>query len=151
MNRLAGAALQWLAWWSLLFWLWLAYVGEWDRYEWIAGAGAAAVAATGAAVVHALGLLRFRPVLSELARADRVVLLEADGVLPRRDVHVPEPDLAPVDLGVAVGEVRPAGPDRLDLRAGEGDAAARIHKAVSGAASLSGTTSELGDAVAERL
>src|SRR5437763_14803573 len=34
---------------------------------------------------------------------------------------------------------------------GEGDAAARIHKAVSGAASLSGTTSELGDAVAERL
>jgi 3-isopropylmalate dehydrogenase len=34
---------------------------------------------------------------------------------------------------------------------GEGDAAARIHKAVSGAASLTGTTSELGDAVAERL
>src|SRR5207249_3526516 len=29
--------------------------------------------------------------------------------------------------------------------------AARIHKAVSGAASLSGTTSELGDEVAERL
>jgi len=34
---------------------------------------------------------------------------------------------------------------------GEGDAAARIHKAVSDAASLTGTTSELGDAVAERL
>ena len=34
---------------------------------------------------------------------------------------------------------------------GEGDAAARIHKAVSGAASLTGTTSDLGDAVAERL
>ena len=34
---------------------------------------------------------------------------------------------------------------------GEGDAAARIHKAVSGAASLTGTTSALGDAVAERL
>ena len=34
---------------------------------------------------------------------------------------------------------------------GEGDAAARIHKAVSGVASLTGTTSELGDAVAERL
>jgi 3-isopropylmalate dehydrogenase len=34
---------------------------------------------------------------------------------------------------------------------GEGDAAARIHKAVSGAASLTGTTSQVGDAVAERL
>ena len=52
----------------------VAYVGEWDRYEWIAGAGAAAVAATGAAVVHGLGLLRFRPVPSELARAGRVPL-----------------------------------------------------------------------------
>ena len=34
---------------------------------------------------------------------------------------------------------------------GEGDAAARINKAVSGAASLTGTTAEIGDAVAERL
>jgi 3-isopropylmalate dehydrogenase len=34
---------------------------------------------------------------------------------------------------------------------GEGDAAARINKAVSDAASLSGTTTEIGDAVAERL
>jgi 3-isopropylmalate dehydrogenase len=34
---------------------------------------------------------------------------------------------------------------------GEGDAAARINKAVSDAASLTGTTAEIGDAVAERL
>jgi 3-isopropylmalate dehydrogenase len=34
---------------------------------------------------------------------------------------------------------------------GEGDAATRINKSVSGAASLTGTTTEIGDAVAERL
>jgi len=58
----------------------------------------------------------------QLARTDRVVLLEPDRVLPRRDVHVPQPDLAPVDLRVAVGEVRTAGAHRLDLGAGERDA-----------------------------
>lgn len=36
----------WLAWWLALFWLWLLLVGEWDRQEWVAAAGAATISAT---------------------------------------------------------------------------------------------------------
>jgi hypothetical protein len=39
-------ALGWLSAWLALFWLWMLLVGEWNRYEWIAAACAAAVAAT---------------------------------------------------------------------------------------------------------
>jgi hypothetical protein len=38
----AGAG---IAWWTVLFWLWLLLAGEWNRYEWIGGACAATVAA----------------------------------------------------------------------------------------------------------
>jgi hypothetical protein len=33
------------AWWLALFWLWMLLVGDWNRIEWIAGAGAATVGA----------------------------------------------------------------------------------------------------------
>ena len=36
----------WLCWWVALFWLWLLLVGEWNRQEWVAAAGAATIAAT---------------------------------------------------------------------------------------------------------
>lgn len=36
----------WLAWWLALFWLWLLLVGEWDRQQWVAAAGAATISAT---------------------------------------------------------------------------------------------------------
>jgi multisubunit Na+/H+ antiporter MnhE subunit len=39
-------ALPWLAWWLLLFWLWLLLAGDWNLTEIVAAAGAAAAAAT---------------------------------------------------------------------------------------------------------
>jgi hypothetical protein len=38
--------LAWLLWFVAFFWLWMLMVGDWNRIEWIAGACAAAVAAT---------------------------------------------------------------------------------------------------------
>ena len=58
---LLRCALVWLAWWFVCFWLWLVYVGEWNRYSWISGAAAASIGATAAVVVAHLGLLRVRP------------------------------------------------------------------------------------------
>jgi hypothetical protein len=49
----------WSAWWLVLFWLWLALAGEWNRIEWIAAAIAATVAATIAEIVRAQHDLRF--------------------------------------------------------------------------------------------
>ncbi|MDX6570436.1 MAG: hypothetical protein QOH15_3014 [Gaiellales bacterium] len=36
----------WAVAWIVFFWLWMLLVGEWNRYEWIAAASAATVAAT---------------------------------------------------------------------------------------------------------
>jgi hypothetical protein len=36
----------WLVWFVAFFWLWMLLVGEWNGIEWVAGACAAAVAAT---------------------------------------------------------------------------------------------------------
>jgi len=47
-------------WWVALFWLWFAYQGEWDRYEWVAAACGATAAAAFAALVARTGLLQFR-------------------------------------------------------------------------------------------
>ena len=69
MRKLLRPAGTWLASWALLFWLWFAYVGEWNRIEWIAAACAAAVAATAALLVVRQGLLRFRPELEWVLRA----------------------------------------------------------------------------------
>jgi len=49
-----------LAWWILLFWLWLAFVGEWNPTEWIAAALAGAGAAVVSLVVLERGELRCR-------------------------------------------------------------------------------------------
>jgi hypothetical protein len=72
VKRLRWTAAVWLAWWSFLFLLWLLYVGEWNRYAWVAGAAAASVAATSALIVHELGLLRFRPEWHWLLRSKSV-------------------------------------------------------------------------------
>jgi 3-isopropylmalate dehydrogenase len=64
-------------------------------------------------------------------------------------VHGSAPDIVGTGRANPLAAIRSAA--MLLEFLGEGDAAARIHKAVSGAASLTGTTSELGDAVAERL
>jgi hypothetical protein len=37
---------SWIAFFVVLWWLWLLLVGEWNHYEWIAATAAAAVAAT---------------------------------------------------------------------------------------------------------
>ncbi|MDX6513172.1 MAG: hypothetical protein QOE36_2676 [Gaiellaceae bacterium] len=64
-------ALSFLAWWAVLFLLWLLYVGTLDSQEVIAGAALSAVAATGAEVVRSLGLLQFRVRRRWLVRAWR--------------------------------------------------------------------------------
>ncbi len=51
----------WVGWWLLLFWLWLLLAGEWDRTEWIAAAGAAAIGATLGEVARVR--TRFAPLL----------------------------------------------------------------------------------------
>jgi hypothetical protein len=55
--------------WIALFWLWLAYQGEWNRIEWIAAAGAATLGAAVATALVSLGLLRFRIPLRVLMHA----------------------------------------------------------------------------------
>jgi len=64
----------WLAWFALLFWLWLAFVGEWDLTEWVAAALAATVAGSAAVVVREQGELRARFRLRWLREAARVPL-----------------------------------------------------------------------------
>ena len=64
----------WVAWFALLFWVWLAFVGEWDATEWVAAAIAAAIAATGAVVVREQHELRARFRLRWLREAVRVPL-----------------------------------------------------------------------------
>jgi hypothetical protein len=65
----------WFAgWWIALFWLWLAFVGEWNRIEWGAAAVAATAAATIAEVVRRQRTLRFRLRLRWLGEAARVPL-----------------------------------------------------------------------------
>ena len=56
-------------WWIALFWLWLAYQGEWNRIEWIAAAGAATLGAALVAALASLRLLWFRVPLRVLEDA----------------------------------------------------------------------------------
>jgi len=64
-------------------------------------------------------------------------------------VHGSAPDIVGTGKANPLAAIRSAAMMLSFL--GEADAAARIHKAVSEAASLSGTTAELGDAVCERV
>ena len=57
-----------------MFWLWLAYQGEWNRIEWVAAACAATLAATLATALAVLGLLNFRLPARILADGKRVPL-----------------------------------------------------------------------------
>jgi hypothetical protein len=58
----AGRIVWWLAWFAVAFWLWLAFVGEWDGTEWAAAALVGAVTASAALLVREHGDLgaRFR-------------------------------------------------------------------------------------------
>ena len=60
-------------------------------------------------------------VQQELAPADRIELARRERV--RGDVHPVQPDLAVLDPGVTVLQVRRAAPDRLHLGAAQHDAA----------------------------
>ncbi|MGZ4351967.1 MAG: hypothetical protein ACXVZ4_00355 [Gaiellaceae bacterium] len=73
MSRIPRLVPVLLAWWALLFWLWLLLVGEWNSIEWTAAAVAGLVAAVAAGVVHRLGLLRFRFRAGWLAPVPRVL------------------------------------------------------------------------------
>ena len=59
------------------------------------------------------------PVQQQLARAQRVVLEGAAGLVVGRDVHADEPGLAVLHARVGLAQVEAPGADRLDLRAGE--------------------------------
>ena len=73
-RRCVRGVVTYLAWWIALFWLWLAYQGEWNRIEWVAAAGAATLGAALATALAVLGLLRFRIPLGALAAAKAVPL-----------------------------------------------------------------------------
>jgi multisubunit Na+/H+ antiporter MnhE subunit len=62
----------WVAFWVVLFPLWLLYEGEWDRSEVVAGAAAAAIGATAAIVAVEVALPRHRFQLALLMRAAKV-------------------------------------------------------------------------------
>jgi len=63
-----------VVWWIALFWLWLAYQGEWNRIEWVAAAGAATLGAALATALASLGLLTFRIPWAAFADAKNVPL-----------------------------------------------------------------------------
>jgi hypothetical protein len=67
-----GRVTWWLAWFAVSFWLWLAFVGEWDRTEWVAAALAGAVVASVAVLVREQGRLQARFRLRWLREAARV-------------------------------------------------------------------------------
>jgi hypothetical protein len=60
--------------WIGLFWTWMAFQGEWDKYEWIAGAAAATLAAALPAMLAHLGVLRFRIPLGVLKTIPQVIV-----------------------------------------------------------------------------
>ena len=51
---------RYVGWWIALFFLWLAYQGEWNRIEWIAAACAATLGAAFAVLLAEIGVFGFR-------------------------------------------------------------------------------------------
>lgn len=72
MRRILVHAGAGIAWWTALFWLWLLLTGEWNRYEWIAGACAATVATAIAELARHQAGEQIRIPLRWLARAASV-------------------------------------------------------------------------------
>jgi multisubunit Na+/H+ antiporter MnhE subunit len=69
----AGLRLStWLTWWGSCFLIWLGLTTTFDPAELLAGVLASAVAATGAELVRATGLIGFRPQAAWFFRAPRV-------------------------------------------------------------------------------
>jgi hypothetical protein len=64
--------LAWIAWWLVLFWLWLALAGEWNRAELVAAALTAAAAATVGEVARTRLRGQARVSASDLAGALRI-------------------------------------------------------------------------------
>lgn len=58
-----------------MWWLWMLLVGDWNRYEWIGGACAAALGATLAELVHALSGVRLRMPWRVLASAPQALVM----------------------------------------------------------------------------
>ena len=66
-------ALVWALWFGALFFLWVAYVGEWNDYELVAAACTASVSAGALAFLHAKRLLRSSFPLAVLRRSASVL------------------------------------------------------------------------------
>jgi hypothetical protein len=64
---------SWALWWLVLFGLWNLMQGAWEETEIAAGAGAAAIGATFAAVARRQGLLSFAPQPRCVAKAPRAL------------------------------------------------------------------------------
>jgi multisubunit Na+/H+ antiporter MnhE subunit len=62
----------WFAWWCTCFLIWLALTTTFDPAETAAGVVASSIAATGAELVRATGLIGFRPRAAWFLRAPRV-------------------------------------------------------------------------------
>lgn len=71
MSRTLAA---WVAWWIVLFWLWMLLVGDWNRIEWIGGAAVATVAATVAELARNLAGVEIRPALAPIKGAPKAWL-----------------------------------------------------------------------------
>lgn len=56
----------WVLWWIALWWLWMLLVGEWNRIEWVAAAGAATLGATLAELLRSSGRVRLGVPLERL-------------------------------------------------------------------------------------
>lgn len=52
--------LAWALWWAASWWLWMLFVGDWNRIEWIGGACAATIVAVLAELARALGGVELR-------------------------------------------------------------------------------------------
>lgn len=65
--------LPWLAGWFALFWVWQLMSGEWNRREWVAGAAAAALAATAGELARARAQVSMRPPWRAIAASWSVI------------------------------------------------------------------------------
>jgi predicted lysophospholipase L1 biosynthesis ABC-type transport system permease subunit len=73
--RGANAVAAWLCWWVACYWLWLLFVGTWDRIDGVAGAVVAVVAATLAERGRRAARIHPRVAVERLARSATVPLI----------------------------------------------------------------------------
>lgn len=73
--RRANAVGAWLCWWVGCFWLWMLFVGTWDRIDGVAGGVVAVVAATIAERARRAAGVHPRVALERFARSATVPLI----------------------------------------------------------------------------